>query len=367
MKQIELYDNKIEKSKKNLLAEVENKNIQLTKCSIKHDSSSNQSKSSSFEKVVNYDSTHASEKHSKHLPISDKITDGKQFFYPIATNLSSSNELKFLNPVHELPQQNNLSPKEHFSLYTNNNNSVNVDYNKLRKQLFQSLDTSQVCETVPLQNKSSILAVNNFEESQDNQSESQTVKTPNHPLNHLGKNLKEEIVPFKMNDVHLNSKVPLCEYSIPLKEMSYTINNQELHLEKNTNTQNLTTSCNNVNNDSSTSSSTSCNIQRTPKENDNNLYKENEDNVSQLNLLNNETEDYSSDFTSDENTPELERFYEINKHNTIIESQVIEENESSYEEERSEGDIMFEDKTFIEQYSDFSDLVSVNNNLYKYE
>lgn len=367
MKQIEVYDNKIEKSKKKLLAEVEKKNIELDKSSIKHDdSSSKQSNPSVFEKVVNYDSNHALVKYSQHLTLSDKITwtDGKQFFYPNSTSQIGNNDLKSLKIAHELQQQNFLTPKEHFSSDPNNSNLV-VDYNKLRKQLFQSLETNYVCETVPLKNESTTVGVNNLKDSQDILSDSQPLKISNHTSNNLRENLKNEIFFCKMNDVNINSEVPFCEHSISLKDMSNTKNNQELHLEKNTDILNLTTSCSNTNNDSSTSSSTSSNIQRASNENVHNLSKEKEDNVSQFDMLINEPDDYSPGFTSDENTPEFQELYEINMHNSIIESQVTEDDESSYEEERSEGDIMFEDKTFIEQYSDYSDLVNINYKLCK--
>jgi hypothetical protein len=363
LKQIELYDNKIEKSKKNLLAEVEKKNIQLTKSSMKHDSSSKQSKFSIFEKV-NYDYDRATEKHGQNLPMSDKITwtDGKEFFYPKITNQTSNNELKTLKSAYELPQQNAFTPIKHLSLFSNNSNSIIVDYSKLRKQLFQYLETNKVCETVPLQNDSTILEVNSFKESQYIQSNSQSVEISSHPTKNHEVNLQEDNFSCNINDVHINPEGRLCEYSIPHVEMLNKKNNQDSHIENNTNVLNITTSCSSINNDSSTSSSTSSNIQRTPNENDNNLFEEKEDNVSRYNILNIETDDYSTDFTSDENTPEFLRLNEINKHNSIIESQMTEENESSYEEERSEGDIMFEDKTFIEKYSGCSDVVNINNN-----
>ncbi|XP_003241790.1 centrosome-associated protein 350-like [Acyrthosiphon pisum] len=62
---------------------------------------------------------------------------------------------------------------------------------------------------------------------------------------------------------------------------------------------------------------------------------------------------YSPDFTSDEYTSEFQGSYQFNKNDNIIESNDSEQsNETSYEEDRSEGEILFEDKTFIEQYSD---------------
>lgn len=359
LKQIELYDSKIEKSKKNLLAEVEKKNIELTKSSMKHDFSSKQSNSSDFEKV-NYGYNYATEKHGQNLSMTDNITwtDGKEFFYPITTNQSSKNELKTLKSTYELPQQNAFIPKKNFSFFSNNSNSVKVDYNKLRKQLFQYLETNKVCETVPLQNDSTILEGNNFKESQVIQSKSQSVEISSHLSNNLGIHLKEDNFSCNINNGHLNSKVPLCEYSIPLVEMPNKKNYQDIHIEKNIN---ITTSCSGINNDFSASSSTSSNIQRILNENDINSFEEKKDNVSRFSMLNSETDDYSTDFTSDENTPEFLGLNEIKKHNIIIKSQMTEENESSYEEERSEGDIMFEDHTFIEKYVGCSELVNIKN------
>ncbi|XP_050434945.1 uncharacterized protein LOC126842108 isoform X1 [Adelges cooleyi] len=74
-----------------------------------------------------------------------------------------------------------------------------------------------------------------------------------------------------------------------------------------------------------------------------------------LELSKNDTtidESYSSDFTSDSSTSDIPLPEEPSNRND--KSTCVSDKESSYEEDRSEGDIIFEDKTFIEQHFDES-------------
>lgn len=94
--------------------------------------------------------------------------------------------------------------------------------------------------------------------------------------------------------------------------------------------------------------------------NDKKFCEKEQNNICKFNILNNKirVNNDSSDFTSDESISEFLESPQFNKYNSnIMELLNMEQNnESSYEEERSEGDVVIEDKIYVKQYSD-SDLV----------
>jgi len=153
--------------------------------------------------------------------------------------------------------------------------------------------------------------------------------------------------------------------------MSETSNNQELYLE--TDNKKSLSIHNNINSNTSSISSDSGSVQRNLivnlNNNDTDVCEMQKNSVIQFEEPNYKIglEDiYSPDFTSDEYTSEFQGSYQFNKHENIIELNDSEQsNETSYEEDRSEGEIIFEDKTFIEQCSDdHGDFVSKIIKLY---
>eukprot|EP00102_Acyrthosiphon_pisum_P010643 XP_008179023.1 PREDICTED: centrosome-associated protein 350 [Acyrthosiphon pisum] len=368
LKQINLYDKKIEESRKSLMIEIKKKNMHVPKSSMKNDSSSSTNSSCSvLQNIINYENDH-----SQHMYNSDKITrtDGKKYFYPITTNEECDHSISLNKPVNELQKKNVYKSKENHDMHTNSFDLVNnIDSYNCIEQSFQSLKTIPVCEGVQLNEKHTAKEVNASNKSHEIENEvniffeSQPQKTLDiHTSNDLKVHLKEETHSCEINetiDNSLNLDISLCKYSNPNKIMSETSINQELCLE--TDNKNSLIIHNNINSSNTSSiSSDSGSIQRNLivnlNENDTDVCEMKKNSIRQFEEPNYKIrlEDvYSLDFTSDEYTSEFQGSYQFNKNDNIIESNDSEQsNETSYEEDRSEGEILFEDKTFIEQYSD---------------
>lgn len=383
LKQINLYDKKIEESRKSLMVEIKKTNINVSKSSMKNDSSSSSNSSCSvLQNIINYENDHGQHKYK-----SDKITltDGKKYFYPISTDADHS--LSLNKSVNELQKKNVNKSKENHDMHINSFDSVNIDCYNYVEQPFQSIEIIPVCEDVQLHEKHTAKEVNASNKSHEIETEvniifeSQPHKTLDiqtfHTSNDLKVNFKEETRSCEVtetidNGIHLD--ISLCNYSIPNKIMSETSNNQESQIE--TNNKKSLIIHDNINS-SNTSSILSGNgsIQRnlivTLNENDTDVCEMQKNSVSEFGETNYKTgldDIYSPDFTSDEYTSEFQGSYQFNKNDNIIESNDSEQsNETSYEEERSEGEIIFEDKTFIEQYSDdrgdfVSKIIKYNHN-----
>jgi len=380
LKQINLYDKKIEESRKSLMVEIKKKNMIISKSSTKNDSSSSTNSSYSvLHNIINDENDH-----SQHMYESDNITrtDGKQYFCPIATNKECNHSKSLDKPVNEFKKNNVYKSKENHHMLTNNFDSVNIDSYNFIEQSIQSLETSiPVSEDIQLHDKHTAEEVNALQNSHDNDTQennlfkslSQKTLGIHTPINDLKGNLKEETHSCEVNETVDNGRnldISLCEYSIPNKIMSEMSNNHDLYLEID-NKKSLI--INDNINCSNTSSSDSSALQR------NFIVNLNEYDIDECEMQKNSViqfeepnyktildDTYSPDFTSDESTSEFQGSYEFNKNDNIIESNDSEQsNETSYEEERSEGEIIFEDKTFIEQYSDdHSDFVSKILKLY---
>lgn len=363
LKQIELYDKKIEESKKSLLVEIEKKKIQL-----KHESSSKRSKYSILQNIIKNDSDHAVDKLNEHFHSSDRTmwVDGNKFFYPIERKKSINQN--FSSPEKPVNGQTNvIKSNSNHDKCTNNHDLEDID----GQPQFQSIETN-CCEVVLLPKDLTATEIKTLKESDEIQTDINNIVFKSQPINDLVESLIKETQSNKCNGVNDTNVISLSDCSVQNLKMPDISSNQELYLEKNTCTDKLSVSYGNINNNHSSSSSSSIsNSQRKLfedfNENNNNLCEKNGSNVNALEVSNNEIEvhnDYSLDFTLDENTSECQKLNELGEHNNIIELPDKEQNsESSYEEERSEGDVMFEDKTFIEHFSDDSYLVSKKKSL----
>lgn len=297
LKQIELYDKKIEESKKSLMVDIEKKNIQ-----IKHDFSS----------------------------------ENSNYFYPVEIKKSVDHNITLLEkPMNE--KNIVIKSKTNFNKSTDdrsleNTNDFNLETNVCKVELLPKEVSARDAKTLKESVEIIQTGINNiFLKSQ--------------PSNiHVESSIKE-IQPNKLNTITPNIS-----------------NYQESYLENNKNSEKLPISCSSIdNNYSDISSSSNSDYERkffVDFNETDNVCKKNKNNTNSLEVSNNDIEvdnDYSLDFTSVENTSECQKSYD-----NIKELQDEEKNDesSSYEEERSEGDIMFEDKTFIEQFSDDGDEVS---------
>jgi len=362
LKQIELYDKKIEASRKSLKVEIEKKSIQVKNYSIKHNLSSQYS-CSSINNVINYENAHALKGNDQNLHSLDKITttDEDKYVYPIVTkNFNICDKL-----ICELKERISTKQNKYLNEYNKNCSLKKKDICNVESQLLQSLETNQSHKAVPLHKQPTIVEDNNL--IHDIQTEVKNVPLKSQlvnisTLNDHGDNLKEETYSNKIrNVVVLNLENPLPMQCISNQDVSIDLN----YLEKNKRIEKSIISNESINDDHSnfntnvsSSNVSSCQKKRfvNVNENDMNICE------NKLEVLNNEIEvesmdDYSPDFTS-----ESQESHKNNKKmiDLLNEDQNI---ESSFEEDRSEGDVIFEDRTFIEQYSSDNDTVSKNNNI----
>lgn len=378
LKQINLYDKKIEESRKSLMVEIKKKNMIISKSSTKNDSSSSTNSSCSvLHNIINNENDH-----SQYMYETGNITrtDGKQYLCLIATNKECNHSESLDKPVNELKKQNVYKLKENHDVLTNNFDSVNIDSYNFIEQSFQSLETIPVSGDIQLHDKHTTEEVNALQNSHDNDTQENNLfkslpqKTLDiHTQIDLKGNLKEETHSSEVNETIDNGRnldISLCEYSIPNKIMSEMSNNHDLYPEiDNKNSLIINDNINCSNTSSSDSSALQRNVIVNLNENDIDECEMQKNSVIQSEEPNYKTElddTYSPDFTSDESASEFQGSYEFNENDNVIESNDSEQsNETSYEEERSEGEIIFEDKTFIEQYSDdHSDFVSKIIKLY---
>lgn len=258
LKEIELYDKKIEESKKSLMVEIQKKNIQVIKSSLSQNSK--YSNKSILQNKISY--TNSLEKNNQHIN---------------KTMPEIKKDISFDDPASVIHQKIDIKTKNDFTNCTNKCDSVKFNNYKLKNQTFQFLKTNQMDDkNLLLHRQTSIIEDNTLKKSHDVQTE-------------INKNENDKI---------------LCE-----KKQNY---------------------------------------------------------ICQFNILKNAirtNNDDSSDFTSDESISEFHVLSELNKYDCNIEELLNKEEnkESSYEEEKSEGDIMIEDKIFIEHYSN-NDLVRKNYN-----
>lgn len=348
LKQIESYDRKIEESKKSLMIEIESRNMQVTKSlKIIDTSSSSEYNSSIFQKITNYKNICSSETHSPNSHESDiKMTTDKEKYINYTAFHEPSNYDTPIKPQHEIVTKPKL---KHIEYSTSNN--IN------KQRILQSLETNH--DIVSSLKEPTSMEVNNTKESLKNltnansttlkyQSEDALIDTSCN----LSEKSKAETCLDNINDIGNSIEVFSYNYSVSNQEISNTSDDPELNSVKKNIYKKLKYSLDDITRSHSTlSSSNNSSIQRQFSV---------EPNVTDSNMLD---EHYSPDFTSDENSSELHKLSEFSKHdaNAIESLKEIQNNESSYEEERSEGDVMFEDKTFIEQNSDSSDSVSKNN------
>lgn len=303
LKQIEFYDKKIEESKKSLMVDVEKKNIK-----IKQDFSSKSS----------------------------------NYFYPVEIRKSIDHNFTSLEkPMNE--KNIVIKSKTNFNKYTGDCGLEDTDDFNLEKN---------ICEVVLLPKEASARDVKTSKEAVEIiQTGINNIFLKSQPSNSLVDSSTEKIQSNNLKTIN-DTKTPNI------------FSNQALYLEKNMNSEKLPISSSNVdNNHSNFSSSSNSDNERKLfvdfNETDN-VCKKNKNNTNPLEVSNNDIEvdnDYSLDFTSVENTSECQKSYD-----NIKELQDEEQNyeSSSYEEERSEGDIIFEDKTFIEKFSDDCNEVSKN-------
>lgn len=360
LKQIQIYDKKIEESKKSLMVEIKRKSVNVSKSLITFDSSSSNSSCSVHQNIINYDHT------SQHMNESDRITwtDGKKYFYPIETKEANDNVTSLDKPVNEVQQKNVNKSKENRNKYISYCDSVKIDSYKL---IEQSIETTPVCKIVQLhkETEKEINASNKTCEIETEVNIHSKLPQQNtldiHKSNDHIPNLKEETHLCKKNEMKcLHLGIPLSNNSITNQTMSETSNNQESYIEIE-NEKSLILH-GNINCSNTSSSNSDIQTKSFVNLNENDVCEKQKKDINQYNVNNYKIElddIYSPDFTSDEYTSEFQESCQLNKNDNIELNDSEQSNETSYEEERSEGDIMFEDKTFIEQYSDdHSDFVS---------
>ncbi|CAH1725966.1 unnamed protein product [Aphis gossypii] len=373
LKQINLYDKKIEESKKSLMVEIKKKNMHESKTSIKTNSSSTDSSCSVLQNIINYENDH-----NQRIDKPDKITwiDGKKYFYPIETSTACNHSISLDKSVNELQKKNVNKLKENHNMYTNKFDSVNIDNKKLTEQSFQALESIPVNGDELLHEKHTAKEGNASKKSYKIETEVSIKSQPQNTLNiqtsnYPKENSKEEKHAREVNktiDNRINLDIPLCKYSFSNQIISETSNNQEpclitdnkksLIVHDNINCSNTTSSCD--------KSASGKNLLMNLNKNDVDVCEKQENNINKFDVPNYKIgldDIYSSDFTSDDYTSDFQGSYQFNKNDSIIELNDSEQsNETSYEEERSEGETLFEDKTFIEQYSDeHSDFVQNEN------
>jgi len=326
LKQIELYDKKIEESKKSLMVDIEKKSNQVKQYSIKHGLFSKNFPTCSTQ-TQNIENDHSQN-------VLNKIT---------STNFCVPQDKQLI-------QLKSTELKENFSGSTNDDcESEKLIDCKSKNHPVQFSETDQTHRVVPLHKEE--------------------IVTKNCILKEYNKIQTEvDIAPFSFQQKGLTHKSNNDKNSLKNKSCSRTINkvsNTSDLPEKISSTEKITTSFESMNNNHSNTNLSKNNMfQKVLIDSHQHL----DDGVSQLKVSINETEigsvdAYSLDFMSDDNSSESQGSYEFLRinNNMIDEHNSDQNNESSYEEDRSEGDVMFEDKTFIEQYSSDHEPVSKNN------
>lgn len=280
------------------------------------------------------------------------------------------------NSSYKLQQTVVIKPKQNVHRFENNCDSIQTDHCKPRNQ---SIETNQDYGVLILHKESTEREVEILKESSEIDSKVNSillkpdlVETLIYTSNDKEENLKKKSHLKEINVIAVkNLEKPLCNNCISNQEMSNTFNNQGFSFGDKISIENLTFSNRHIITNSSNSSDIQKKLFFGSNKEGNIMCEENENDVDQLKTLNNEIgvdDNYSTDFISDDNSSKFQESYQFNKSedNTIEFLDEEQSNESSYEEERSEGDVMFEDKICIEHYSnDESNFVS-KNKVYNY-
>lgn len=360
LKQIEYYDKQIEELKRSLLVEIERKSIQVMKnYSIKHNSSKN-STTSDVQNIICYENNYnESEQNSQNSHVSNKIIHNKnkkKYVCPVTTNHSINFNVPQDKLICELQQNVIVQLKENFKNYININ-SEEIDICKLANESFQSSETNQVCEILLLHQEPTVIKRDTLKHFNNNQTEINIVSLNVQPadiLTHASSNNENRSV----SNLETNKVVILN-----LKHLQDKPNTDYDNQEKNSIIKSSIT-CKNINyNNSDSNLSISSHLQKIPVidsiKDINDICVKKDNNTIQCEISNNETkieymDDYSPDFTSDENSSEFQE-----NTNSMINIHDNDKNsESSYEEDRSEEEIMFENKTFIKSYLNNNNTVS---------
>lgn len=361
LKQIEFYDKQIEESKKCLMTDVEKKSSRTSKCSTNQMFPSTQTANSNFQNTINTESHCLSVDCSSKSHAVDKmrlIKNDDKSFSPITTinlnnhNISSQDEI-----VRKLKQKVVDELKENLIINFTNHSITENNYDG---------------EIIPLHEESIVIEIDNLKKSQENSSIPQFVSQKSQLTERLAPSLlnhediSKQDYPTKINKVvDLDSELSSHKRANHNPFILDISDNQTV----NHCVENSTTCYENLkDNHPKTSMPDHSNSQRKcfVKINDN-VCSKTMNNVNQLEILNNEIktdsiDGYSPDFTSDENTSEFQEPHKCLKNDKAIGLHYDDQsNESSYEEDRSEGEVVFEEKTFIERYSDDNDLVSIIN------
>lgn len=365
LKQIELYDKQIEELKKSLLVEIEQKSIQVMKnYSIKHNSSSKNSTTSDVQNIGYENNYNKSEQNNQNSHVSNKIVHNKnkeKYVCPVTTNNSINCNVPQDKLIGELQQNVIVELKENFKKYKNIN-SEEIDICKFANDSFQSSETNQVCEILLLHQDPTVIKHDTLKHFNNSRTEINIVSLNVQPagtLTHASNNNENRSV----SNLETNKVVILNLKH--LQDVPDTYNDQE----KNSIIKSLIT-CKNINyNNSDSSLSSSSHLQKIPvidsTKNINDICVKKDNNIIQWETSNNETKiesmnDYSPDFTSDENSSEFQE-----NTNSVINVHDNDKNsESSYEEDRSEEEIMFENETFIKSYLNDNNTVSDSSFLF---
>lgn len=324
LKQIELYDKKIEESKESLLVDIEKKKYLIKQCSF----SRNVTTSNTQIQNIESKKQHTENDHSQIIP-------EKMSYIDCNVPLDK-----------QLIQQINAELKENFSKLEKPNDCKHENHSVKLSEM------NQTSGVVSLPKEANI--TKNYVLQEEIQTDVDNIV----PLN----SQPEEVLIHKSNDYGNNFKRITCSNAI--KKVLNNCDEQE----KSSSTESITT-YESMKNTSLSRNSIPQKIHLLDSHKIlNDVFDEKNDNVSQLEVSNNETEvrsvdEYSLDFMSDDNSSKSPGFYDLRMTNiNIIDvNNSDQSDESSYEEDRSEGDVMFEDKTFIEQYSSGHDPVSKRN------
>lgn len=353
LKQIELYDKQIEELKKSLLVEIERKSVQVVKnYSLKHNSSSKNATTSNVQNIICYENNYnksGQNSHNSHASNKNK----EKYMCPVTTNNSINCNMPQGKLICELQQNVIVELKENFKKYININSEENIC--KLANESFQSPGTNQVCEILFLHQEPTVIKRDTLKQFNNSQTEINIVSLNVQPvgtLTHASNNNENRSV----SNLETNKVVILNLKHLQDKPDTY--DNQE----KNSIIKSSIT-CKNTNyNHSDSSLSSSSHLQKIPvidfTKNINDICVKKDNNIIQWEISNNETkiesmDDYSSDFTSDENPSEFQ-----NTNSMVNVHENDKNSESSYEEDRSEEEIMFENKTFIKSYLNNNNTVS---------
>lgn len=360
LKQIELYDKEVEESRKISKIGIDKKKNQVKKSSFKHDFSTVNISDSIAQDIIKNENNHTLEGGNTSSYLSSKIPQLDANKYSLTATKKSNNESddKLMYEV-VLQKTSEENPRRSIKYENNNCNLIHFD-GKYKNQLFQFLEKNPVQKFTLSKRNSTTVKGTSLRETHEIQSD-----VNNNTLNDLENSFNEKISNKYLGNINgvgdINLEVSSCENTIHNQKILNTLD-KKLHFENFSDFENSTTSRDttyfNVSN-ISTSNSRDTQKQLPIDFNENiSLNKKRKNYVGQLNILKyNESDfddNYSSDLKSDENSPEFQISYKFNKFDDnkleLDNTELV--NESSYEEERNGGDVMYEVQTFIGHYLD---------------